>query len=129
MTNAIIMSSLFPVAIVYKTDTQAKFLIDKAKSSIRTAEQEAVFGNAASISKSNPINSELVSIAVWHFEKALRSFREAISNLEQAKKFRLSARYKKYVEAKIQECYKHAESSLARKQQTERLLENLLEQK
>jgi hypothetical protein len=105
MTNAIIMSSLFPIAVLQRTDGQVKDLIEKARKNIEIAKQESVFCNAASISNADKNNIQLVSIAGWHLEKSLRHFRAAISNLEQAKKFKLSAKYKKYVETKIIECY------------------------
>jgi hypothetical protein len=124
MTNAIIMSNLFPVAFLQQTDKEAKRLVLRAKNSIEFAEQELNFGNAASSSNIDGKNEQLSVIAVWHYEKSLRNFRDAIANLEQAKTYCLSAKHRKYVETKIDECYRNSKFLFADKQESEVLLNN-----
>ena len=122
MNNAIFMNTIFPFAMMQSTDKQAKSLIETARKAADSADSETTFGTAAKNSFADLRVESLVEIAIWHFERSLKNYRIAIANLEKAKQFNLSPKYKKYIDAKTVECFQKANEISVQRQNTQILL-------
>ena len=126
MTSEIFINTFFPFANTTETDLQAKIFIEVAREAIQNAETEMKFGNEteSAIIETGQEDSTLVSIAIWHYQKGIDRYQEAIRYLEQAKMFNISAKYVKYIELKLKKCVEKIRVIFTKKIQTEILLTN-----
>ena len=126
MISAIFLNTFFPTSKTTETDLQAKIFIEVAREAIENAETEMKFGNETenAIIETGQEDSTLVSIAIWHYQKGIERYQEAIRYLEQAKRFNISAKYLKYIELKIKKCLEKIRFIFTKKIQTEILLTN-----
>lgn len=124
MTNVIFLNTFFPFSKAQDKDYETKIFIEVARKAVSMAESQAEFGMETQEAISESGQTNLAPIAVWHFQKAIEHFHEAINNLEQAKMFSASAKYKKYIELKEKKCIEKLEVILRNKGISENLINN-----
>jgi hypothetical protein len=115
------INSNFSVTFRTRVDKEVKFLIEDARLAIAKAKEESKYGNIAkdlalTNGTSNKVRGRnLKVIALWHYQRGIEKYREAIKYLKIAAIYDLPEKYKKYVALQINEA--------------ERLLKIALEQK
>lgn len=124
MTNAIFLNTFFPFSKAQDKDYETKIFIEVARKAVSMAESQADYGVETQKAISESGQTNLAPIAVWHFQKAIEHLHEAINNLEQAKMFSASAKYKKYIELKEKKCIEKLEVISINKGIAENLIKN-----
>jgi hypothetical protein len=100
-TMPMIINSLFPF-LPKSVQLEAKTSIEKGREKFAVAEQETQFGDIASTA--GKANAQMAEIAVWHYERGIKTYLEALGEFEKASRFDLPTKYKNYVEKKMSDC-------------------------
>ncbi len=95
------MTTNEPSNAVERTISDPRMLIESGLRAAERAVAEARFAETAANDLFETGNPALAPIAIWHFESALRNYRDAVADLENAKRFELDPRETKTVESRL----------------------------
>lgn len=121
MTNTIDMhKTLSPFMTPLRANKAAKTLIREAKTMIGLGEEEIRRGNVVGSLIEKDETQSFLSAAIRHYGEGIKKIRIAYGLLRQAKKLRLSEKYKVYVELCGKECREKANYALTQKTELEK---------
>ena len=115
------INSNFSFTFRTRVDKEVKFLIEDARQAIAEAKEESKFGNIAKSlalteSKSDKVKRRnLKIISLWHYERGIEKYLEAIKYLKIAAIYDLPEKYRKYVALQITEAEKQLNSAMEQK--------------
>ena len=115
------INSNFSFTFRTRVDKEVKFLIEDARQAIAEAKEESKFGNIAknlalTESKSDKVKRRnLKIISLWHYERVIEKYLEAIKYLKIAAIYDLPEKYRKYVALQITEAEKQLNSAMEQK--------------
>ena len=115
------INSNFSFTFRTRVDKEVKFLIEDARQAIAEAKEESKYGNIAKSlalteSKSDKVKRRnLKIIALWHYERGIEKYHEAIKYLKIAAIYDLPEKYKTYVALQINEAEKQLNSAMEQK--------------
>ena len=115
------INSNFSFTFRTRVDKEVKFLIEDARQAIAEAKEESKFGNIAKSlalteSKSDKVKRRnLKIISLWHYERGIDKYLEAIKYLKIAAIYDLPEKYRKYVALQITEAEKQLNSAMEQK--------------
>ena len=115
------INSNFSFTFRTRVDKEVKFLIEDARQAIAEAKEESKFGNIAknlalTESKSDKVKRRNLNfIALWHYERGIEKYLEAIKYLKIAAIYYLPEKYKKYVALQITEAEKQLNVAMEQK--------------
>jgi len=117
MNNSKLLSTSLQHWVNARIDREAKIFIEVGQSAMVSAETEISFGEISKdeYSKAGKGNKSLAQIALWHYEKGLARFQEAIANFEHAKTFPIPPKYREYIESNLKKCAEQTKSTFNRK--------------
>jgi hypothetical protein len=109
MTNAMpmIINSLFTYFDHAAVAAEGREFIESARAAITNAQTELGYAETAfgfaDVESATP-NLKLAEIARWHYEESIHGFAQGVKTLERARKLKLPAKYRKYIDSKIEKC-------------------------
>ncbi len=117
----VLINSVFPF-LTKNYSSEARTLIETARQVFAAAETETNFGDLANgMIRQQPEKAQgnLSEIAVWHYERGIKKYREALAQFEKAEAHALPNKYVRYIESKKSECLRRANAVFAKKRQAE----------
>ena len=132
MLMPLFVNSNFSFGLGAQVDKEVKFLIEDGRKAIAEAKEENKYGDIANDltqTEGEPDASErhdLTVIAVWHYERGIEKYREAVKYLKIAAAHDLPEKYEKYITLQIKEAEKQLNIILEQKNSIKDLQEEVL---